>query len=277
MDSSSKTPIITEFQNSKSGAWYQCLDRIVEWPDGRLARMQIAIDITERKEMEKLKDEMISAVSHEMRTPLTAMMGFTEFLLENEVPHDNLISYLQTIYKECDRLNSLIGNFLDLQKLKAVRDDYDFGYVSVEMLLADAVTLFTAEQCRHRFVIDCQLNLPEVRGDEAKLHQVMTNLISNACKYSPEETVITVSARFSDGEIVISVRDEGIGVPAEFREKIFEKFYRIDNSDRRKVGGTGLGLALVREIVIAHGGRIWVENVESGGSIFNVSLPMAQG
>ena len=268
-------PMITEFQNTVNGTWYQCLDRAIEWPDGRLVRMQIAIDITERKEMERMKDEMISAVSHEMRTPLTAMMGFTEFLLENDVDHEQLLNYLGTIHKEAERLNGLISNFLDLQKSRNRQIDYRLGLVFPEALVREGVALFAAEHDRHRIEVACSLDLEPVRGDEEKLHQVMTNLISNACKYSPPGSRIVVGARQGEGEVVIFVQDEGPGVPAEAREKIFERFYRIDNSDRRKVGGTGLGLALVKEIVAAHGGRVWVEGADGGGSIFCLALPMA--
>jgi two-component system phosphate regulon sensor histidine kinase PhoR len=274
-DGKPSQPLITEFQSSVNGTWYQCLDRIIEWPDGRLVRMEIAIDITERKEMERLKDEMISAVSHEMRTPLTAMMGFTEFLLDNEVSREQLVSHLQTIHKETERLNNLIGNFLDLQKLKNRQDDYELGLVSVDLLLKEAAALFAAEHHRHKIVVDCPPGLPSLRGDEAKLHQVMTNLISNACKYSPQESRIVVGACAGQGEVILYVQDEGPGIPVEVRDKIFEKFYRIDNSDRRKVGGTGLGLALVKEIVTTHGGRVWVESSDGRGCTFSLALPVA--
>ncbi len=269
-------PYVWEFQNRTTSRWYQCIDRAIEWPDERLVRMGIAVDITERKEMERLKDEMLSAVSHEMRTPLTAMLGFTEFLLENEVSPEQLNDALATIHKETERLHNLINNFLDLQKHKAKgSDSYHFGPVNVCNLLDDTIALFSGGK-EHPFTLECQGNLPLIRGDELKLHQLLNNLLSNACKYSPVNSPIVIGADRLDQQVRIWVKDHGLGIPAEMREKIFEKFYRIDNTDRRQVGGTGLGLALVQEIVKSHDGRVWVEANPAGGSIFFLALPVVQ-
>lgn len=263
----------SEQWNSRSGRWYQWTERAIEWTDGRLVRLQIAVDITDIKEMEKLKDEMISAVSHEMRTPLTAMLGFTEFLLENEIEREKMQGILKTIHKETERLNDLIGNFLDMQRLKGQGGVSSMEMVSVADILQQGCKLFTINKGMHRVTVDCAPDLPAVRGDSEKLHQVMVNLLSNACKYSPPGSAVVVGASLSEDQIVITVKDEGIGVPAEMREKIFEKFFRVDNSDRRLVGGTGLGLALVKDIINAHGGRIWIENRVPKGSAFYISLP----
>ncbi|HEY6838256.1 MAG TPA: ATP-binding protein [Geobacteraceae bacterium] len=265
---------VWEFHNSVTDRWYQCIDRAITWPDGRLVRLEIAVDISERKQVEQLKDEIISAVSHEMRTPLTAMMGFTEFLLEQEVDPAQQKTYLNTVYKETRRLNELISNFLDLQQMKARLVTYRFAPLDVPPLLKDAAALFSFDREEHRIVIDCPAELPPVRGDEARLHQVLANLLSNAIKYSPRETDVTLSARSEGSEVVICVQDKGKGIPAELRERIFDKFYRVDNTDRRLVGGTGLGLALVRELVAAHDGRVWVESTVGAGSTFCVALPV---
>jgi two-component system phosphate regulon sensor histidine kinase PhoR len=275
-DGKPQEPCIWEFQNTVSGRWYQCIDKAVYWTDGRLVRLEIAIDISERKEIEQMKDEMISAVSHEMRTPLTAMLGFTEFLLENEVEAAQRKTYLNTIHKETERLKELIGNFLDLQQSKSRLATYRFRPVEVCLLVKDAAGLFAFDKDSHRIVIDCPEGLPQIEGDEARLHQVLTNIISNALKYSPGESLVTIGARREKDGITIWVKDEGIGIPAEVQEKIFDKFFRVDNSDRRLVGGTGLGLALVREIVSAHGGRVWCESSPGKGSTFYVILPVAK-
>lgn len=265
--------ITSEHRNRCNGRWYQWTERAIEWTDGRMVRLQIAVDITDIKEMERIKDEMISAVSHEMRTPLTAMLGFTEFLLENEIEQDKLRGILQTIHKETERLNDLIGNFLDMQRLKGQGASYT-EMVSVPQLLQQGVKLFTINKGMHRVTVDCPPELPPVKGDGEKLHQVMINLLSNACKYSPPGSAVVVGASLSEDRIIITVKDEGIGIPFEMRDKVFEKFYRIDNSDRRMVGGTGLGLALVKDIVDAHGGKIWIESRTPKGSAFYVSLPV---
>ena len=264
---------VWEFRNTRSGLWYQCIDRAIRWTDGRLVRLEIALDITERKEMEQIKDGIISAVSHEMRTPLTAMMGFTEVLLENEVAPEQRKSYLNTIYKESRRLHELIGNFLDLQQMKADLVAYRFASVPVLPLLQEAAYVYVFEEGDHPIVIDCPETIPPLRGDEARLHQVLSNLISNAVKYSPAGSTVTVGARSENGWITIWVKDEGEGIPLELQEKIFERFYRLDNSDRRLVGGTGLGLTLVQEIVRAHNGMIRIESAPGKGSTFYLTLP----
>jgi hypothetical protein len=265
-------PLAWEFQNTVTGRWYQCIDRAIRWPDGRLVRMEIAFDISERKQMEQLKDEMVSAVSHEMRTPLTAMLGYIEYMLENDVPPDLQQEYLRTVFNESERLNELIGNFLDMQRLKIRPELFPTTLVPVAPLLREAFDFFGAHPLRHHLVIEPLPDLPRIRGNSGQLHQVLVNLIANAIKYSPEGSTITIDGEQAGEEIVLRVRDEGMGVPPDMREKIFERFFRIDNSDRRKAGGTGLGLALVREIVAAHGGRVWVES-PGKGSIFCVQLP----
>jgi two-component system phosphate regulon sensor histidine kinase PhoR len=266
-------PYAWEYRNTLNGRWYQCSDRAIRWTDDRLVRLEVAVDISEHKAMEQLKDELVSAVSHEMRTPLTAMLGFTEFMLENEVPTEKQQEFLQTIHHETERLNELIGNFLDLQRMKMRREPPDFTSLPVDALLREASGLFGAAPLKHRIVVDCPPNLPPVIGNAAQLHQVLVNLLSNAVKYSPEGTTITLSASRDEENVVISVKDEGIGIPLDMQEKIFERFYRIDNSDRRLVGGAGLGLALVREIVTAHHGTVWVESSPGGGSTFYVRFP----
>jgi two-component system, OmpR family, phosphate regulon sensor histidine kinase PhoR len=266
-----------EFRNTRNGRWYRCSDRAIRWTDNRLVRLEVAIDITEQKAMEQMKDELVSAVSHEMRTPLTAMLGYTEFMLENEVSPERRQEYLKTIHHETERLNELIGNFLDLQRLKMRPEPPDFSSLVVEDLIKEAADLFGAAPHKRGVEVDCPPDLPQVIGNAAQLHQVLVNLLSNAVKYSPEGTTITLGAAQDDDGVVIWVRDEGIGIPAEAQENIFERFYRIDNTDRRMVGGAGLGLALVREIVTAHHGTVWVESSPGRGSTFYVRIPAVPG
>lgn len=266
--------ITSEHQNHKNGRWYQWTDRAIEWTDGRLVRLQIAVDITDIKEMERIKDEMISAVSHEMRTPLTAMLGFTEFLLDNDVDPAKLRGILETIHKETERLNELIGNFLDMQRLKSESSAFTTESIAVAEIINAGARLFACNKDQHRIAVDCPPQLPAVKGDREKLHQVMINLLSNACKYSPPGSLVTISARLAAGEVVICVADEGIGIPSDLRLKVFERFFRIDNSDRRMVGGTGLGLSLVKDIVDAHGGRVWIESNAPVGCRVLFALPI---
>lgn len=265
-DGSAQEALTYEQQNTRNGKWYQCTDRAIEWTDGRLVRLQIAVDITEIKQLETIKDEMISAVSHEMRTPLTAMLGFSEFLLDNQVDADKQREIIETIYHETERLNELIGSFLDMQRLKNDSVFLINETLSVKEILTQAAKLYTINKKRCRIDVTCPDDLPKIKGDSAKLHQVLINLLSNACKYSPEGSLVTIGAEYDNGEVIFFVQDEGLGIPAELREKVFERFYRIDNSDKRKEGGTGIGLALVKEIITAHGGRVWVEANSPTGS-----------
>ncbi|WP_051361373.1 transporter substrate-binding domain-containing protein [Desulfuromonas sp. TF] len=266
---------VWEFQNTGTGQWYQCIDRAIPWPDGRLVRMVIAFDITERKEVERIKDEIISAVSHEMRTPLTAVMGYSEYMLEHDVPPDKQKVYMRTIYQQTEKLNEMIDAFLSLQRLRARQTPLTFKPLRLRPLLKEAATLFGTASPTHRIILDIPGNLPPVRGDINQLQQMLACLVSNAVKYSPAGGEIVLGARRDEDGVTLWVKDQGVGIPPAALEKIFDRFYRVDNTDRRLFGGTGLGLALVREIVNLHGGRVWVESTLGEGSTFYVMLPVS--
>lgn len=267
-------PYVWEFRNSVTGRWFQCIDRALHWPDGRLVRMEIAFDITDRKEMEQIKDQMISAVSHEIHTPLTAAMGYTEFLIENEVAPSRQKEYLRTIYRETERLHELVDTFLDLQRFKARQVSPNFRSLDVQPILEESLAPFLDLSALHRFRLDCSASQPRIWGDAEMLKKLFANLLSNAIKYSPEGGTISLGARQDGSSMKMWVQDEGIGIPAEDLGKIFERFYRVDNSDKRSFGGAGLGLALVREIVGFHEGRVWAERNEGKGSTFYFSVPL---
>jgi signal transduction histidine kinase len=203
------------------------------------------------------------------------MLGFTEFLLDNEVDLTNQREIIETIHKETERLNELIGSFLDMQRIKDDSTVILKETLSVEEILAHGARLYAINKKECRIVVECPPVLPAVKGNAEKIHQVMINLLSNACKYSPPGSLITIGAKAVDKEVIIFVADEGLGIPPEMREKVFERFYRVDNSNSRMVGGTGLGLALVKDIVTAHGGRIWIESNSPVGSRVLFSLPVA--
>ena len=234
----------------------------------------ITLNITERKEMDRLKDEMISAVSHEMRTPLTAMLGYIEFILGNKVDEEQTKEYLEIVHKETERLDELIGNFLDMQRLRARQEVYHYKALAVRPLLEEAAALFANASDKHLITVDAMTELPPIFGNEEDLRTVLTNLLSNAVKYSPKGGNIVLGARREDGNVTLWVKDEGVGIAKEEQDKIFDRFYRVDNTARRNTSGAGLGLALVKEIVLAHGGHFWVESAVWKGSTFYVSLPV---
>ena len=270
-------PEVYEYRNSATHRWYQCMDKAIPWTDGRLVRMEVAVDITELKEVEQLKDDMISAVSHEMRTPLTAMLGYTSLLLENVVDQTHLKEFLGIIHKEAGHLNELINTFLELQRMKAKGVNYRFRPLALQPLLANAAALFDGISTLHRLRVDVPPDLPPVFCDEVHMNQVLTNLLSNAIKYSPRGGEIVLGARAeTDDRITLWVKDEGIGIAPEILDRIFDRFYQADSGDRRSHRGTGLGLALVKEIVEAFGGRIRVESEAGKGSTFYVTAPVAK-
>lgn len=239
-----------------------------------LGAVQLVHDITEQTRSEKLKSETVAAVSHEIRTPLTAIMGFVEFMQNNETTAAERRSYFLTIQKEMERLQELMNDFLDLQRLQSSLVPYLFGPVDLEEVLQDTVNLFRMVSEHHQLVFNSPGNIPKITGDSKRLQQVFKNILSNAVKYSPDGGTVTTSLRISQGHVFVWIKDEGIGIPPQDQEKIFNRFYRVDDSDRRIPGGLGLGLTLVQEIVNAHQGRVWVESALGKGSTFFVELPI---
>ena len=232
-------------------------------------------DITERKELDRLKDELVSTVSHELRTPLTSMRGFVELLLEREFPPEEQRQFLEIVDIEMKRLGKLIDDFLDLQRLEAGKLDYAFERQPLRPLILEAVRMFEHTSEQHTY----ELELPDgdlpVSADADRLRQALRNLISNATKYSPDGGRVRVAAEIRDGNVRVMVRDQGIGMDEATQKKLFTRFYRADSTATRRIGGTGLGLALVKEIVEAHGGQVGVKSKPGEGSEFHFSLPLA--
>ncbi len=267
-------PLVWEFRCPLNHRWYQGIDRAIPWTDGRLVRLEIAFDITDQKELGRIKDEMISAVSHGMRTPLTALMGYTEYMLTNELSLVQMKEYLKIVQGETEKLNELIGNFLDLQRQKARAGAGDLQPLDLAPLLEEVANHYRRFTKTHRIIVEAPDFLGPVQGDKKLLRRMFELLLSNAIKFSPSGGDIFLRAARDTDRIRIEVQDQGIGIPEDFLEHIFEPFFRVDNTDRRKFGGAGLGLALVREIVIGHGGQIWAKSSLGQGSTFFVALPV---
>ncbi|MBT0654030.1 ATP-binding protein [Geomobilimonas luticola] len=270
-------PCEWEFWDPVSSRWYQCTDRAITWSDGQLVRLIIAFDISDHKELERTKDEMISAVSHEMRTPLTAMLGYLELVINSDIPLDQLRQFVRTAHTEAERLYEIIDNFLSIQRFNARNLSTPHkGPVNIASLIRETVALFGSSFPTHDITTSSPPDLPLAWGNAEDLHRVLNNLVSNAIKYSPNGGKVSITTSREDDTVVIAVRDEGIGIPSHALERIFERFYRVDNSDSRTFGGIGLGLALSKEIMTAHSGRIWVESAPGKGSTFFCSLPVVQ-
>ncbi|WP_365888828.1 HAMP domain-containing sensor histidine kinase, partial [Desulfuromonas sp.] len=245
--------------------------------DGKVtACVEVARDVTEKRlaeeKLAQLKEEVLSGISHEMSTPLTAMIGFAEFMLDNELEREEQREYLAILLKESFRLGDLIDNILALQRFRAGFSLEQLASVSLAPLLEEVAELFRRSASRHQIVLECPADLPPVQGDESRLQQVVKNLLSNAVKYSPEGGTVTLGARGEGETVILSVTDRGLGIPADEQENVFERFFR--GRVRAKISGTGLGLALVKEVVEAHGGAVRVESAEGQGSTFSLRLPL---
>lgn len=231
-------------------------------------------DITSETEAERLKSEFISTISHELRTPLSSIYGFTELMVKKQLPNDKQAKYLQTIHAETERLTHLVNDFLDVQRMESGSQMYDREHLDIEPVVRDMLTFYEASSLKHEFALIAEDHRPyELFVDCQKFKQLMSNLLSNAVKYSPQGGKISVELTHQEHIVSIKVRDEGIGIPSDALDRLFDKFYRVDNSDSREIGGTGLGLPICQEIVRGHNGQIHVESIQHEGSTFIVEIP----
>lgn len=235
-------------------------------------------DSAERRRIERSKDEFISTVSHELRTPLTSIAGSLGLLTggaAGEIPDKakRLVSIAETNSR---RLVRLISDILDIEKMQSGAMKFAFAPVDLGELTTRAVEAMSglSVELGVRFAVLATDSQTLVRGDADRLTQVITNLLSNAAKFSPREQAVEVSVEILAGGARLSVRDHGPGIPVEFQSRIFGKFAQADASNTRQKGGTGLGLAICKQIVERHGGRIWFESQPGAGAVFHVDLPL---
>lgn len=239
----------------------------------RLGTLIVHRDITKEYEVDQMKSELVSTVSHELRTPLSSVLGFTELILTKELKPERKKKYLETIHKEASRLTNLINDFLDIQRMELGKQTYENKIVYTVLMIKEVINTFQTTNKDHQLILNYEEEII-ILGDEEKLIQLFTNLISNAIKFSPEGGKVIIDCELQDSFVVFSVKDEGLGIPQEEVSNLFKKFYRIDNSDRRKIGGTGLGLAISKQIVEAHNGEISVTSTLGEGSTFYVKFPV---
>jgi len=235
-------------------------------------------DITELRRLERVRRDFVANVSHEFKTPLTAIQGFAETLLSGALEDTaNRRRFVEIIREHARRLAALTDDLLKLSRIEAGRLELEFRPISVEALVDGCVetTRLQAEAKGIQIHVDLPDRLPEVRGDGSQLAEVLQNLLDNAVQYTPSGGKIDVKARTNGREVIFTVADTGIGIPESDLERIFERFYRVDSARSREAGGTGLGLAIARHIVDAHGGRISVESAVGQGSRFHFTVPFA--
>ena len=259
--------------------WAESIIHAVHAEDGTLVGFaKITRDISERKRIEQLKDEFVSTVNHELRTPLTSIagsLGLLEGGAGGALPPGagRLISIA---HANCQRLIRLINDMLDVEKIQSGKMRFEMARIDLSELASRCVEAMQgySEQPNVQIVLTSGTDTG-VRADSDRVTQVMTNLISNAVKFSPPGGEVHVSVTAVDRLVRLCVRDEGPGIPHEFRSRIFSKFAQADSSDTRQKGGTGLGLVIAKEIVERHGGRLWFESEPGKGTSFFVDLPAA--
>jgi diguanylate cyclase (GGDEF)-like protein len=229
------------------------------------------------EELSRLKSEFISIASHELRTPLSTVMGFSELLLDELDPSDPRHQYVSVIHQDALQLSTLVNNLLDISRIETGRLEIEMESVDLEAILPPLITMLSAPAPRHDLVVELDPSTRWVRADTGKLNQILMNLLGNAIKYSPDGGEIVVrSAPAADGRVEVSVTDQGIGIPEEHLERIFERFHRVDSSETRSIPGTGLGLYIVRHLVELHGGTIVAESTAGRGSTFRFTLSPAR-
>ena len=232
-------------------------------------------DISERREVERVKDEFTSVVSHELRTPLTSIrgsLGLLESGVLGPLPEKGQ-RMIEIAVENTDRLVRLINDILDIEKIDSGTIDMHKRPCEAADLIARATEGLESLATQAQVTLHADLTTATLLADPDRILQTLTNLISNAVKFSPPDSTVHVSSERRDGEVLFRVSDEGRGIPADKLDSIFERFQQVDASDAREKGGTGLGLAICRTIVEHHGGRIWVESVPEQGSTFSFALP----
>jgi two-component system sensor histidine kinase KdpD len=227
-------------------------------------------------ETERLRDALLSTISHDLRTPLVSIIGAVSSLLTYGATYDEDArrELLLTIQEEAERLNRFVGNLLDMMRLESGAIELKRDWVEIGDVIGTALARLSHSLAQHQLVVEVDPNLPMLRLDFVLVEHVLVNLLENAAKFSPPRTTIRVRARRRGQSIVLKVVDEGIGIPLSERERIFDKFYRVQRGDRQGAG-TGLGLSICRGIVEAHGGHITARSPANGqGSVFTVTFPL---
>ena len=248
--------------------------------NGRLSQALVYIrGIAERKKLDQLKDEFIGLVSHELRSPLTVIMGAVNTALTEgaRLSRDEMRQLLQDAAWETEALSHLLGNLLELSRAQADRLFLSREPINVKNVVKDAVDKIKRQSSNHSFETDLPRVLPPVHADQLRLERILHNLLENAVKYSPDGGKIKVSARLEDNHVLIGVSDEGIGISLHDQAKLFSPFERLAAQRLEGVKGIGLGLLVCRRLVEAHGGRIWVESEPGRGSTFYFTLPLQEG
>lgn len=256
----------------------------VNFDDGRVFNAQYTLipkigaaitmqDISYLKELDRLKSDFIHTVSHDLRSPLTSILGYTELIERTGPLNTNQQEFLQRLQGSIQHITTLVNDLLDLGRLEAGFDTRR-EIVQLESVLKYSLDMFDAQIKKKdiKLVVDIDAGLKALRANPIRIRQMLDNLIGNAIKYTQDEGLVHVSISMQENQVILKVEDSGFGIPADEQGRVFEKFYRATNTVE-DVQGTGLGLAIVKSIVDSHQGRVWVESTVGKGSSFIVLLP----
>jgi len=235
-------------------------------------------DVSELKKLERVRRDFIANVSHELKTPITAVRGLIETVIDDKEMNGNQREqFLEKIKNQSERLSSIVTDLLTLSRIESQAGALEVDLIDLCGVVSTSVNslLSTAEAGKKSIISELSDKPVKVMGDREALGEVVSNLLVNALKYSPENGEVRIILTCNDRHAVLEVRDNGIGIEPRHLDRIFERFYRVDKARSREVGGTGLGLAIVRHIAIAHGGKVDVESAPGKGSVFRVTLPLA--
>lgn len=240
---------------------------------------QLAVALEEVKKVSKMKSDFISAVSHELRTPLTSIKGYASILITGkigEIPQQ-VKERLEKINKHSDNLVKMINDLLDISRIESGRVEMKLAQYSISSIIENVLDILTPQIKEKGIQLKTPIdpNAPEVTVDLSQFERVFINLLGNAIKFTPPNGTITLGVRMDNNKILFSVADTGIGIKEEDIPKLFHEFYRVENEINQNVKGTGLGLALARNIVEAHGGKIWVISKVNEGTTFYFTLPVS--
>lgn len=241
---------------------------------GRVLMMQ---DITHLKELDRLKTEFVATVSHDLRTPLTTIQGYVELLPKVGPLNERQTQFVDRVEGSVQNITDLINDLLDIRRIEAELD-LEMKPCDLRDIIDDAVEplLVTAEEKDQTLRWERPEALPLVRANPQRLKQVVTNLVNNAIKYTPEGGRISVEAAKDDEYVVVRVVDNGIGIPPNKQPRVFDRFYRVESEETADIKGTGLGLAIVKAVVEKHKGRVWVDSTPGEGSVFTFVLPVLE-
>lgn len=235
-------------------------------------------DITEIENLSRVRTDFVANASHELKTPITAIRGLAETVLSDpEIDRDSLMHFVDRIHHQSLRLSHLVTDLMTISRLEAGQHEQDFSPVNLSVLVKQAVQAaqVALEEKGQSLELALESDAIRVSGDRQNLSQLVDNLVDNAIKYTPEGGRIQVGLATREGRAELSVKDNGIGISAQYQQRVFERFYRVDKVRSQSLGGTGLGLSIVKNIVEKHGGSIRLESQPGMGSRFTVELPLA--